>query len=577
MPVSKLGFLVSSPIVRHPFLLARKLRARMGIYPAIAPPSVDPPPYTPHRPIAALFRRWIDATAPARRDLCSEEVFGRLFDRRDLLRWCKHGPERGVGLQADIKTPWEFARSQHMPLLSAFVSPDAVESLAKKLAAESHELLEAGQDLSGPLWTNAMEVAIRAINWTLADDLLDGRLAVAFGRGKWANAIHLHGRVIWARLEAYRLSSNHYLADLLGLSWIARHFQGDPDAERWRNFADSEFWAALRAQTYPDGGAYEASVPYHALITEMALLHAALLRQVQAPQVELLRRMSAILAAAKRANGSLFAIGDDDSGRILAVDRVSSARSYPDALLTLANLLIRVSESHGPSLFLPHSGWYFHRLGDWHLAANFGGVGFAGRGAHAHCDVFSFCLDWKGQPVFIDPGSYIYTGDPVARRQFRSACAHNVFAPDGRDPYPQPAGDNQLFSLPGPARAYSAQVGERFIFMSGSPFGFPYSRRIEWTLSEWLVRDDFHSFREQKPVWYFQVGPDFSIAEQGDSYVDFVGSVGRLSLRAEFPCRIRVQEGRFAPQYGLSIPCARICAEGNPAKRVSATWRISPR
>lgn len=565
-----------SPLARHPFLLARKLRARVGWSTPVPPPPAAPPRYLPNARIADLLRRWIAAVHPARFELRAEEVFGQVFDRANLLRWCAQGPDAGVGLQADIKTPWEFARSQHMPLLAAFPASDARDSLVRKFESEIRELIAAASDLDGPLWTNAMEVAIRAINWTAADDLLEGRLARAYGERAWADLIHQHGRVIWARLEAKLRSSNHYLADLLGLSWIALHFDGDPDAARWRAFADREFPAALRAQSLPDGGAYEASLPYHALITEMALLHPALQETPDPEFTRQLDRMLALLAAARRADGSLFAIGDDDSGRIIAVDRLTPGRGYADSLLHLARVLLPSEPALARALLLPHTGWYFRRDADWHLAANFSGVGFAGQGAHAHNDVFSFCLDWKGIPVFIDPGSFIYSGDPEARNRFRRASAHNVFAPDGRDPYPVPEGRNQLFALPGPARAYPAHADDRCLRMSGAPFAFPYTRTIEWTGSDWIIRDEFRADSEINPVWFFQIGPDFKATSKSDAAVELVAPIGRLTLRAEFPCRIEILEGSIAPHYGRCLPCARIRASA-PATRTGAlTWRIAP-
>lgn len=565
-----------SPLARHPFLLARKLRERAGHPLPVAPPPTAPLRYLPDAQIADLLRRWIGYAKPAPYDLRAEEVFGHVFDRADLLRWCANGPETGVGPQADIKTPWEFARSQHMPLLAAFPAPKAVNSLVRRFESEIREIAAAAADLDGPLWTNAMEVAIRAINWTAADDLLEGRLSRAFDELAWADLIHLHGRVIWARLEAKLRSSNHYLADLLGLSWIARHFDGDPDAARWRAFADREFPDALRAQTFPDGGAYEASLPYHALITEMALLHLALLETPDPDYTRHLDRMLAILAAARRSDGSLFAIGDDDSGRIIAVDRLTPGRGYADSLLLLAKQLLPGEPARDPALLLPHTGWYFRRDADWHLAANFGGVGFAGQGAHAHGDVFSFCLDWKGVPVFIDPGSFIYSGDPESRNRFRRASAHSVFAPDGRDPYPVPEGRNHLFAMPGPARAYSAHADERCLRMSGAPFGFPYARTIEWTDANWIIRDEFQADSEINPVWFFQIGPDFTVAPRGDSAIELVGPVGRLTLCAEFPVRIEILEGSVAPRYGHRLPCARIRAVSQPAREATLTWRIAP-
>lgn len=463
-----------------------------------------------------------------------------------------------------------------MPLRAAFTSPDSTDAMGRQLATQIREIAGAAPNLNGPLWNNAMEVAIRAMNWTAADDLLGGAIARAYGDRDWTELIHLHGRVIWARLEARLRSSNHYLANLLGLSWLARHFDEDPDAAHWQKFADREFGVALRAQCYADGGAYEASLPYHALITEMALLHLALQDTPSQTDRHHIERMLAIVAAARRADGSLFPIGDDDSGRIFAVDRTTPGLGYADALIALGRLVLSRAIEVPDTLMLPETGWYFQRISDWQLAIHFGGTGFAGQGSHAHNDVFSFCLDWHGLPVFIDPGSYLYSGDPAERNRFRSARAHNVFAPDGQDPYPISDELQMLFALRGPARAYATRTDERRLHMSGAPFGFPYARTIEWSGSGWVIQDEYRSKSDVVPTWFFQIGADFKVEREGESAVRLIGPVGRLILRADFSCQIEILEGEWAPRFGRRASCARIRAVAPPARAAALSWRITP-
>jgi hypothetical protein len=59
------------------------------------------------------------------------------------------------------------------------------------------------------------------------------------------------------------------------------------------------------------------------------------------------------------------------------------------------------------------------------------GMGPAGRGSHGHADTLSLCVSLRGQPVLIDPGTGIYTGDPQWRDAFRGGRMHNGVTVDG--------------------------------------------------------------------------------------------------------------------------------------------------
>jgi uncharacterized heparinase superfamily protein len=67
------------------------------------------------------------------------------------------------------------------------------------------------------------------------------------------------------------------------------------------------------------------------------------------------------------------------------------------------------------------------------IAIRCGRVGLNGRGAHDHADQLGVDVTLAGVPLFVDPGSYVYTADEQARALFRSTAAHNTIEIDGRD------------------------------------------------------------------------------------------------------------------------------------------------
>jgi hypothetical protein len=60
-------------------------------------------------------------------------------------------------------------------------------------------------------------------------------------------------------------------------------------------------------------------------------------------------------------------------------------------------------------------------------------VGNAGIGNHKHNDILGFELTVSGVSMVVDPGSFLYTSDSVARDWFSSTRAHNAVTVDGAE------------------------------------------------------------------------------------------------------------------------------------------------
>ena len=92
----------------------------------------------------------------------------------------------------------------------------------------------------------------------------------------------------------------------------------------------------FRYRQNDDGGLAEASLRYHAFVTEMALLFRLARGAALPANAELqLRTACGIVSDFRDAHGDLFPIGDDDSGRVLAIDG-ASAMGRADVLMNLA-------------------------------------------------------------------------------------------------------------------------------------------------------------------------------------------------------------------------------------------------
>ena len=59
--------------------------------------------------------------------------------------------------------------------------------------------------------------------------------------------------------------------------------------------------------------------------------------------------------------------------------------------------------------------------------------GYLAIAGHAHADALSIEVRHAGVDLLVDPGTYCYLTDPVARRYFRSTVAHNTLEIGGTD------------------------------------------------------------------------------------------------------------------------------------------------
>ena len=561
---------LGSPLARHPHLLARKIGARLRLYHENVPVPTAPVSQVTYPSAWKLaLSNWTGSLSFHPGPHSFNRVFEQEFNEETLLRLCREGPARtGIGLETDIKLIWDYSRA-HALFVNAASAPGDVAASVSFL----RRWTEATANTNGPAWLCAMDVAIRAVNWIFADVLHDGQLSRAFGEAEWAARLWQHGWIIWRRLETRVINSNHYLADLLGLLVGGSIFPGDASARAWRRFAAEEFPKALLTQTHEDGGLDEASLRYHAFVTEMALLFRLALGQSLPDAAEQrLRGMCQIIADFQEAAGDVFPLGDDDSGRVLALDGAAKG-GRASWLLHLAAVAIGESFKTAPNAIYKQSGWWAQRAGDFTAALDFGGVGLRGLGAHAHNDDLSLCLEWRGQPVIVDPGTFFYTGDAVARNRLRSTTLHSTLMIDGAEQRPL---GRELFLLHGRDQAWPAtQTTEGGGVFTRGVGALTHRREVRLRKDGLWLRDVIEGAGRHRLQWFFQLHPDVrAVAEPGGWRLDVPGAG---TLRLESPgtaLTLGLEPSSFSPGYSRLVPshaCSATTELGLPA---TVEWRF---
>lgn len=316
------------------------------------------------------------------------------LDFKSGYRWSENTWYRdiiyGHKLGVDIKVPWELGRMQHLPQLAwvyALATTEQADFIsAHKYAGEFRnqvlDFIATNPPRFGANWRCTMDVAIRVANWLVAYDLfraygarLEPEFDVEFSRSVYQHGLHIISNLEWLP----ELRANHYLADIVGLLFVAAYLPRTPETDVWLAFAVQELITQVQNQFYPDGSNFEASTSYHRLSAEMVVYATALvlglppekqtalkeynhclhrvrpklkpaplefypllgcdrLTPFPAWYIERLEKMAEFTMHITKPNGHISQIGDNDSGRFLKLQPVYQQMSVAEAKARYANL-----------------------------------------------------------------------------------------------------------------------------------------------------------------------------------------------------------------------------------------------
>ena len=514
------------------------------------------------------------------------------------------GLRYGNVIGADVKVPWELSRFQHLATLGKAYWLTSDDRYATEFVAQLTHWMAENPPQFGVNWACTMEVAIRAFNWLWGYAFFHDapQVTPAFRRAL-AGSLLAHGRHVRQNLErgADGITSNHYLANLVGLVGLGLGCPIFRESQPWREFALAETFHEIERQVHADGGDYESSIPYHRLVSEMFLAVAILCRRndvaLPAPFSERLQRMLDFTLWYTKPNGLAPQVGDADDGRlhILAGYQGWDPRDHRHLLATGGAFFARqdwlraagpkteesfwllgtppcveppASKSTVGSRAFPDSGVYVMREGDLYLLITCGVVGTRGIGNHKHNDLLSFELHVDGQDLIVDPGSYLYTPEPVWRNRFRSTTAHNTVTVDGAEQ--NRFGGGGLFWLHPDATprclAWECTAeGDRFV---GEHDGYTrlspsVIHRREFRLDKRTRRidvcDRLDGGGRHALVWNFTLAPGVTVRQAGERQWEIgSGSVRALFRLAEMgpgearrKARLEVVEAWVSPRYGV--------------------------
>ncbi|MGE5293762.1 MAG: heparinase II/III family protein [Solirubrobacterales bacterium] len=535
------------------------------------------------------------------RDLRSGYRWGPDAFHRDI----QYGHIRGV----DVKSPWELSRFQHLHALGQAYVFTRRPKYRTEFIDQIDDWIRSNRVGFGVNWACTMDVAIRAANWLACAEyfLGAGGLDEQFLR-RFYTSLHEHGKFIRGHLErSGGETANHYLADIAGLLFIAVYCPFLRESRRWRRFCIRELIREMDRQVYADGCHFEASTCYHRLALELFFFatwlvaageadsHAQSLSQVAErafgrDYVARLHSMFAAVLHLLKPNGKMPQVGDNDSGRFLILgprpildmryllalgavffeDSQFKVREFGlaedvlwlfgtrgrDAWIRLEG---RSATTIGGRAF-PDAGWYVIRRHPDYCLVSCGPNGANGRGGHAHNDKLSIELMLDGRDVVVDPGTYLYTSNPIQRNLFRATGSHNTVAVDGREQAELPA---DLFRLPEQVRIRRAEWKEtagRASFTGAIEYaGIAHERTVavDEASGRWIVEDHIVSPCRVGGRIAFHLAPGLAVR---DLKLFDRGSDSPVACMEAGGAPVETGTYQYSPEYGVAVraPCISI-------------------
>lgn len=510
-------------------------------------------------------------------------------------RYCFDISYRHEKKLGDIKFVWEFNRLQFLQPLAAHLALEDDAAALEAIEAAVESWYAANPPFRGVAWNSGIELALRAISLILVASFCGGRLSPETAvRIRTILAAHAY----WLKRFPSRYSSanNHVIAEAAGEYLIARAMPDLADAAATVQGARRVLETEIARQILPDGVPAEQSPTYGAFSLEFALLAALAAREFSLP-------FDPVIAERSRAFAGFVAaidmdatppIGDDDEGRVVTLCRsetdyaalvARAAMSFlgePAPIASgetqLRDALFGEAAAARPDFSPPFlktfvDGGYsvvHDRLNGRgvHLVLDHGPLGYLAIAAHGHADALALQLAIDGEPVLVDPGTYLYHSGGKWRDWFRSTRAHNTLTLDNADQSVMAGAFN--WSHKANAWLEDSTEGAQWSLSAAHDgylkrLGAHHRRRVTRAGDELLVHDEIDGARGSPPVEIvYQLAPGLEISRDGAAAC--VTKDGRRLIDIVFPgedFEARRGEDRFdggwvSPAFGIKVPAVRL-------------------
>jgi len=511
---------------------------------------------------------------------------------------------RHDGSRGDIKYVWEINRLQFLVPLAAAAALTGDGSPIAAIEAAIGSWHGANPPFRGVGWASGIEVALRAISLVLALTLAGPRL----GRETTRQAGEiLAASAFWLPRypSKYSSANNHLVAELAG-EYVLAHTLGHPVRK-----AEAGLVAETLRQIHGDGAPAEQTPTYGAFTAEMVLLCAFVGQEAgRAFPRAALDRLGAFTDFIAALGRPTPAYGDDDEGRVVTLG------PEHDYALSVAAAIAATVGRPGPGIAAgdfravifgrppraarPPRGLVTFAEGGlsvWHgrpngrdvrMTFDHGPLGYLSIAAHGHADALAVTLAIDGEPVLVDPGTYLYGSGGAWRSWFRSTPAHNTLNIDGVSQ----STISGAFNWSSKARARLEEAGdEPAPWLRASHDGYQrrfdrlHQRTVMFEAGRVSVTDQLIGGPPREAELVFQLASGLTAETRGKSVTVRRGD--DALLRLDFPTDMVTARagaegpdgGWVSPGFGERTPATRLAWRGLVGEGAVTTWLtpLSPR
>jgi uncharacterized heparinase superfamily protein len=344
---------------------------------------------------------------------------------------------------------------------------------------------------------------------------------------------------------------NHLFANAKALLFAGSFFDGN-EADAWRAKGTRILEQELDEQVLPDGGHFERSPMYHAIILEDILDCVNVLRACGAGDSALTRGLATKASAML---GFLADILHPDGELPFFNDTALSIAPSPNELGAYARRLgLSVAPpTSDPLVAKPDFGLWILRGGGSQMIIDAGPIGPDYLPGHAHCDTLSYELAVHGKRAIVNSGTYTYSGPE--RHAFRATAAHNTVRIDGQEQHEIWAAfrvarrgypiDVEAQASSGSMRWSAAHTG--YQRRPGRPL---HRRTVTCADRSWQIEDRIEGSGSHRAESFIHLHPDVVMGKvERHSVTCRIGNV-TMTIQAMGGDGFTLEEGSYSREFG---------------------------